>query len=340
VVFGPQGGPVLALPATKPGESLVEARLPRDPKPRRRVQADATARAAEAKRLASMDEVPADWVHLTGRVVGPDGKALANVHVRHVVTDARGRRSTGSTTDAAGRFSIPLPPGAVGTLHVDARERGVAAREGVAAGGGEVEVRVVPRTEPVLHGVVRDTDGRPVPGAVVVCTQDPRRPGTALRVYLDVREDEADRDRDDLRTLRTDADGAFSVPTLPFGTWTVYAGRPGTPWCADSVAEVVVEDAAQPALERDLRVAAGHVLRVRLLDADGAVRRGALVRVARTKSAPESAVEFVVTTAADGDGRVELTGLPPGPWRVTLDRAATQAAADVSESAEFTDLRL
>ncbi|MCE9634894.1 MAG: sigma-70 family RNA polymerase sigma factor [Planctomycetes bacterium] len=341
IVFGAIGDEVLSLPSAPPGESLVEARLPANAKPRSVVQAESAARAAEvAKRIASDEQAAANYVHLTGRVVGPDGKAISNADVRHVVTDASGRRSTGSTTDAAGRFSMPLPPGAVGALHVDARERGVAVREGVAAGGGDVEIRVVLRTEPVLRGVVRDASGRPIAGVAVVCRQETRRPGAAVRAYLDVRDHEPESDRHDLRTLRTAADGAYSVATLPLGKWTIYAGRPGTPWCADSVEEVVVDDADQPVSERDLRVMPGHVLRARVVDADGAARRGAIVQVSRAKSAAQPAVEFVLTTACDGDGRIELTGLPPGPWRLVLRRGEVQAEADVSESAAFVDVRL
>jgi hypothetical protein len=65
-------------------------------------------------------------------------------------------------------------------------------------------------------------------------------------------------------------------------------------------------------------------------------------RAARAAAPPaaSAAVEFPVATAADGDGWIEPTGLPPGPWRVRLDRTATPGAADVEEAADFTDLRL
>jgi protocatechuate 3,4-dioxygenase beta subunit len=340
IVFGAPGEEVLSLPAALPSTSLVEARLRRGEKSPAARQAELVARAEQARRMARQDEIPADWVRLTGRVVGPDGKPLDRAHVSHVVTDGRARASRGTSTDADGRFSIALPPGAAGTLDVDAQERGVARRLGVAAGAVEIEVRVLPRTEPVLRGVVRDGEGRPVAGAVVICTQDPRGPGALLRRSVDARNEEFERDRRDLRTLRTDADGAFRAATLPFGRWTVYAGRPGTPWFAGALTEVVVEDAAQPTAERDLRVVPGHVLRVRLLDAEGVARRGALVIVTQAKTAPETPIDFIVTTAADGEGRIELTGLPAGPWRVRVQGGSAPAAADVAESAEFTDLRL
>jgi hypothetical protein len=49
--------------------------------------------------------------------------------------------------------------------------------------------------------------------------------------------------------------------------------------------------------------------------------------------------ECTVNAAADGDGFLEVTGLPPGPWRVTplLDGAGD--AVVVEESAEIVELR-
>src|SRR6185295_1681957 len=111
------------------------------------------------------------------------------------------------------------------------------------------------------------------------------------------------------RTVRTGADGSYAFASLAIGRWTVYAGRPGTPWAAADVADVEVEDGGQAACERDVRVAAGHVLRARLLDADGRPRRGARVSVVRAKSAPAAAVDVIVTDAADGDGNLEIRGL-------------------------------
>jgi len=44
-------------------------------------------------------------------------------------------------------------------------------------------------------------------------------------------------------------------------------------------------------------------------------------------------------SAADGDGLVELTGLPPGPWRVSVNGGGA-VPVEVPESAGPVELRL
>jgi len=110
----------------------------------------------------------------------------------------------------------------------------------------------------------------------------------------------------------TDEDGAFAIPNVPAGSFTLLVVPDGS--VGGIPARVVTrtqpnDDLGDLVLSPD-ELAQG-TLRVKLLDADGATPRGAEVRVWHDESRRGR-----FAAEPDEDGVQTLTGLPPGSYRI------------------------
>jgi hypothetical protein len=150
---------------------------------------------------------------IRGVAKGPGGVPLGGAEVDlFTVPEAGGRRGAlRSATDAAGRIDITgLPPGSF-TVEVRSAAGVGAAKVEVEAGGTADLGALEFMTAGDLVGVVRDADGRPAGGEVIVAEQLTRavKPGLPHRRLWSA-------------PVLTDRDGRFRLQHLPEGRWRVY----------------------------------------------------------------------------------------------------------------------
>lgn len=231
---------------------------------------------------------------LAGRVVDPDGAALAGVEVRVGPPQSMQwmptRTEADTTTDADGRFLLPdRKPGEIVDVHLQGAGHAFALLPRVMLGEESADLRVV--LEPVgrVSGRVVDEDGRGIPGA----TLNGWRQGRDSRHFFSTRQ------------VRGEADGSFAFAEAFPGEITLRAEAPG-----------------HQTAERTLTLAPGRTLD----GVDIVLLRGAVVvgRVWNTDGEP--AVEAIVGVRhrtvqgtswnghgrTDGEGRYRLDGVPLG----------------------------
>jgi protocatechuate 3,4-dioxygenase beta subunit len=141
------------------------------------------------------------------QVVDEDGRPLSGVDFYTANNDDRYdalRSAKVGTTDSDGRLSF-----AFAQMGARARLFGfktgyavVAAEADFAAGPGETPepIKIVAKKPIHVHGVVRTTEGKPVPDAVVVINVEPADPQDLLTIDVEI---------------RADADGRYDFPHLP-----------------------------------------------------------------------------------------------------------------------------
>ncbi len=222
--------------------------------------------------------------------------------------------------DAQGRFAIEdLPPGTYVALNVsEARESNTSRIPRVQ------QVRVKPgvRTRVELPG---GELGTAVEGTLVGPDE---KPVADLDVTLVPKYAEGG----DWKSTRSRDDGRFDFPSLPPGTYVVYAGgNLGAELALQSELEVP----AVPTFRTTVRVGGG-TLRGRVLDARPGARSGAglpgsvVILEVETAEGPM----FAGRTVADAQGRYDLNRLPGAKYRVTAysvaDRLGQESVDGVS----------
>jgi hypothetical protein len=138
----------------------------------------------------------------TGTLTGTVTDANTSAPLAGVTVHATGPFDRSATTDAAGHYSMPLP---VGDYIVTASVFGYLTQSAnVTITDGATTTQnfaLVPAPSHTVSGHVRDSDGNPLPNATVQILNTPIAPAT------------------------TDASGAYSIPSVPEGTYDVRASQ-------------------------------------------------------------------------------------------------------------------
>ncbi len=147
----------------------------------------------------------AEPVTITGRVVGPDGQAVAGAHVGTRMRTATGTEWVETTSGADGAFTLQFDESRPRSVYqVVAVAAGLSFGAARAEAGGDVEIALPAIGEPIT-GTVVDGAGAPVAGAEAF-VQHWRAGDSGIYVG-------------DWRPLtsETDADGRFTIAGLPGG---------------------------------------------------------------------------------------------------------------------------
>jgi hypothetical protein len=141
----------------------------------------------------AIDPSAPEAVTIIGAVVGPDGNVAHDVRVYHPPFDELGVREVDVEVDAQGKFAIPpmrASPSPMARYWITARRADGAVRSrqvdiskpGVIC----VELKLAAATDPtLLHVVVVDTAGAPVPGAHVALEDQPAKTDARGETSLD-----------------------------------------------------------------------------------------------------------------------------------------------------------
>lgn len=235
--------------------------------------------------VEGIDLVLPAGVVISGRVRGPDGRAVGGARVRIIGVAARIESEFAETSsDGTGRFRLEgVKPGS---------HRVEAAREGYGRAVREVEARegeagvdlTLVAAWPVSGRVVDDV------GQSVAAARGALRPVEGT--------DEG------VETVSLD-DGRYAFPAVADGAYTLVFGREG--YASSAPQRVVIEEGPIEGLE--VRLPAGASL-VGLL---AGVEASELGRVEITASGPRGQVR---QGRPDAEGKYRVRGLAPGAWRV------------------------
>jgi hypothetical protein len=270
---------------------------------------------------------------VSGRVTGPDGAPLADARVTlfsgggpqsgavlggnygEVRTDAEGRYRISWLQP--GRFNVGAGGAALGGMWGDGSRHGRVVRQGIAVGEGEdVRVDFELATSGGVEGLVRDTAGAAVAGAVVFVQGED---GASLEPFS---------------TITSDAAGRFRYEGLAPGRYLVSARGSAH---ASGEAQSVDVDSGEPT-RVTLAVEEGALLVVSTADEDGAPLPAALSVVderGREVGQLRSLAELMELFSRGGFSTTEqrVGPLAPGSYRVTA------TAADGRESTKPVTLR-
>lgn len=282
----------------------------------------------EAGRVTRVELDATRGFRVEGRVVEPDGTAVAGA----VIAISRfGQWEQGfdvATSDARGAFAVD---GIAIGVHIGASKRGFApsALHFVFGGNGEGRTDVVLRLRVAggaLAGSVADAGGSPIAGARIVVDADGAR-------YETTSAGAPQMDRFE-RFAWSAADGAFDVQDLCAGEHDITVRAPGfapfTTTVATSAAETTRVDA---------RLTPGAIVRGVVRDTQGDPVAGVVVSAAPSGGFSESS-----SSASGSDGSFLLDSLPSGMLTLFADDAR-KGRARVSHEAvvgveSVVDLRL
>ncbi|MGH9398802.1 MAG: carboxypeptidase regulatory-like domain-containing protein [Thermoanaerobaculia bacterium] len=235
---------------------------------------------------------------IAGQVLAPDGKPVAGALVTTLSSDVRPARAT---TDADGRFRLEdLAPQTRTSLTFTAE--GFARAEQNATPPAE-DLRIVLKATGILRGRVEDAASK--------------KPVTAFTVSIRPTSPDGFGSYERKSVAIQSEGGAFEMPDVPPGTWSVRASAPGYQpgWvAAGEVGEGQVLEGIVLALQKGLSLS-GRVFDPRGQGLPNAAvswepaRRG-------TGDYSESSVGRRRETTSDADGRYSFEGLPPGKLTV------------------------
>lgn len=239
---------------------------------------------------------------LTGRVVGPDGKPLANVEVG-VVPAGGVHANPQTTTDANGAFELRNVDAGSATLLVALDRAWLAIREIVVPTTEPLVVTLTPSEMPSAHlrGRVVDTEGKPVSAGLTI-----RLPSWRM-----------------FPVTGTDANGTFRRGPLPPGDYLLALDAKGY-----GVRDLGVVRLA-PGEDRTLPdIVLPRAGRAELELRGGEASVGGMLMIARD--------DGVVATWVMPDGNRATAELPPGNYLAVMQIRATRAAATFTVRSEQT----
>ena len=269
-----------------------------------------------------------------GTVLDAEGRAVAGAQVVYAGYARLPDGSTGpvATTDAEGRFALPVPPGTgkawTLVLGAFAGARGMGATQAQSGHAGSATVRL--GGSGAVSGRVVGADGAPLEGAAVTLTYDwnarsaPAPSGDAqpwlyAQLFWDARAP--------VLAATTDAGGAFRIEGVPVGGFTVEAV-----WGLDrSTApdSVMVHAGAQETVS--ITLGKGKTIEGRVVDVSGAPIAGATVNgFDPTGNDPRRTHSSFSRT--DGDGSFRLRNVEGDRWSVTASAAGFSAASPAQAS--------
>ncbi len=277
------------------------------------------------------------WVQVVGQIVNPQGQPVAQARV---LLARPGESPEPVLSDDAGRFG-PVDAGAAGDkVYVSAEADGYAPSLQLIAlpdsnAAHEIEVQLT--GGPALRGRVVFADGRPAAGALVGYTFD----GVAARKPAETRSDEQ---------------GRFTLPPAP----TAAPGRRVLLFARHAGALAAVEPpAAASTSDVELRLESGHRVTGQLSDASGALLADLPVQlvleggVRGSGATPDGDLRRALlnelgfpglSVLTAGNGRFELSQVPPGRWRVRVLSASgwipVASAFDLSGDVDLGRLRM
>ncbi|MBC2727058.1 InlB B-repeat-containing protein [Desulfosporosinus sp.] len=163
---------------------------------------------------------------VSGTITDTDGNPVSGATISLTDTNDGSKTYTG-TTDADGNYSIPGVPDGTYTITVtkgsETLGNGSIAVEGDDVTDESADITVTPPTisTHTVSGTITDTDGNPVSGATITLTDT----NDSSKTY----------------TGTTDADGNYSIPGVPDGTYTITVTK-GSETLGIGSDDVIVDD--------------------------------------------------------------------------------------------------
>lgn len=248
---------------------------------------------------------------VTGRVIDEAGKPIAKVRIGGAGLawgrDGEDDATSGVTTDAKGKFTIPaLPPGthmlsAIDEVHAPATSEPIVISDKAVTG-----IEITMKEGGVVAGTVVDTAQKPVPFATV------RIAGHGDRLWSVM-----------ARQATSDKDGAFELRGLTRTKLQIRAE-------SDTAASKPLPfDLSEQVAKRDIKLVLDvtGTIAGTVVDEKGAPIAEVSVNVFPdiVKGAPMESVAIGAMSSAttDGAGGFTVHGLPDGPYRVWATRSST-----------------
>lgn len=263
---------------------------------------------------------PAQTVAVSGLVLGPDDKPVADATVAITSWQDGKSNSREVTTDAGGRFALTVepPPASMprGGLPADLVGAVTIAVRGLGLSGGmlrkgENTFRLARGV--AVSGIVNDAQGKPVGGAMVRFTS----------VFSDDRSFGASVGETSLRerfSVKSGADGRWTMPDLPTEGRAFF--QLDDPQYARVTAQLMLSPTPSPV--PPLVARPGARIAGRVLFEDGKPAAGVAVMA---QSQPQGNGGGYGTGKTGADGTYELTGLAVGPYRVTANETSGEWVA-------------
>ena len=228
---------------------------------------------------------------ISGRVVGPDGMAVAGARVSTSFSDVVSGTGRITLSGPDGTFRIGgLRGGAYVNLYANAPGFGLGVSGRVDLRGAEPErsgiVVNLPKAAEI-RGAVTGTDGKPVSGAQVIASGAHR--GLALRPP----------------PVRTDRSGRYVLDSLPSGEWNIAVLAPGH--APSGRAGLSVQE-GETVSGADFSLVVGRVLAGLIVDAKGRPVVSEPVQVSSLDFPVAGVAQF--GTRTDAAGRFRLVHLP------------------------------
>jgi hypothetical protein len=292
---------------------------------------------------------------VTGRLLNPDGKAVAGAQVllsSRAATDAgleTGSEEIVAVSGADGRFrferldsgtrdllatasgfsvdrqiEIPDGPGAAGTLDVGDLRMSDQTKIEDRVARYFPEARVDPGAGTTLSPWVdavetgRSNTAGPRFAVAGRVTDEGDRPVAGARILLS-RQDR----QSPIVQATTGADGRFEAAEVPAGSYRLLARAEGF---VDTVAPEGVRVDAGPVSGLAVRMARGGVISGRILGLAEHEYRSVHVTAWRDGANFPIPLPIPLRALVDNDGRFRINGVPPGEWRVTARRTSAYVA--------------
>ncbi len=252
---------------------------------------------------------------LEGVVVDADGRPASGATV--VYANSLGNKSwaeLSTTTDAEGRFALPVPPGMAKESQFQLGAKGKGSGLGFAiVQSGKAPVRIRLMGGGIVQGTVKDGKGQGVEGALVALQYDWNRRGVPVP-GLEGNPWQYGQLLGDARLASpyatTDAEGRWRVEDAPLGNYTVIA----TWGLEKAVGGQAVQVRAGATETVDLTFGAGKRIEGVVLDAEGKPVAGASVTA--NEAQPKPGRNSYVEDRTDSDGRFVLRNLEADRWNL------------------------
>ncbi len=252
---------------------------------------------------------------LEGVVVDAQGRPVPGATV--VYANSLGNKAwaqLSATTDAEGRFALPVPPGMAKESQFQLGARGKGSGIGFAVvQGAKAAIRIRLAGGGLVQGTVKDTKGQGVEGALVTLQFDWNRRGTPVP-GLEGNPWQYGQLLGDPRLAApyatTDAEGRYRIEDAALGNYTVMAT-----WGLEKAMGGQPLQVRAGATETvDLVFGAGKRIEGVVLDAEGKPVAGASVTASEAQ--PKPGRSSYVEDRTDSDGRFALRNLEADRWNL------------------------